>query len=145
MCCGSGTLLIERAACGPFGKLIGCDIDLSALACATRNVKAFGQHMELHTWDATAMPLPDASVSAITADLPFGLRVGSHANNETLYPALLREAARVAKPRARCVLMSAEVKLLQRTVEQEDSWDVIETMRVNLSGLQPVVVVLQRR
>jgi len=77
--------------------------------------------------------------------LPFGLRVGSHANNETLYPALLREAARVAKPRARCVLMSAEVKLLQRTVEQEDSWDVIETMRVNLSGLQPVVVVLQRR
>ena len=145
LCCGSGTLIIERALIGKASRLIGCDTDVSALACATRNVKASGKHIELHTWDATSLPLPDASIDAITADVPFGLRVGSHTANETLYPALLREAARVAKPGARFVVISAEVKLLQRAIAAVPEWALSQTLRVNLGGLKPEIKVLERR
>ena len=50
------------------------------------------------------------------ADLPFGQLIGTHANNLTLYPAIMREAARLLSPRGRMVLVSHEIRLLQDSV-----------------------------
>jgi 23S rRNA G2445 N2-methylase RlmL len=145
VCCGSGTLLIERGMLAPAQRLIGCDISKQALDCAARNVTAWrAGGAELYDWDATRLPLEDNSVSALLADLPFGNRVGSHADNRALYPAVLREAARVAKAGARFVVISAEVKLLQATLQAQDAWQVKQTLRVNLGGLQPMIAVMER-
>jgi 23S rRNA G2445 N2-methylase RlmL len=144
LCCGSGTLLIERAALGPASRLIGCDIDPYALACAERNIAAANYPIELHAWDATTVPLPDNSVDVLLADLPFGIRVGSHRTNEALYPALLREAGRVAKLGARFALISAEVKLLQYAIAQIGGWLISESLRIDLGGLRPQIVLLKR-
>lgn len=150
--CGSGTLLIERAMAGPARRLIGCDTDRQALACAQENIAAYlegvkGGHraFELHDWDMRCLPLSDASVDAITADLPFGHRVGSHDDNLALYPALLREAARVAKPGARCVLITVEVRLMEHALAHMSSlWQRDSTFRVNLGGLRPAIFGLRR-
>ncbi len=147
--CGSGTLLIERALVGPARRLIGCDVDRGALACAQENIAAYlkGEDgtFEVHEWDMRCLPLPDGSVDAVTADLPFGNRVGSHEQNITLYPALLQEAARVARPGAHCVLLTAEVRLMERVLERARSFWVRDRMfRVNLGGLQPAIFVLRR-
>lgn len=159
--CGSGTLLIERAMTGRAQRLIGCDTDPQALACARENIAAFGRvstgsegdrigrpynmKYEIYDCDARALPLPDASVDALTADLPFGNRVGSHQDNTTLYPALLHEAARVARPRARCVTMTADVRLMEATLESAgEVWQRERSFRVNLGGLQPAIFVLRR-
>ncbi|PJF48337.1 MAG: methyltransferase domain-containing protein [Chloroflexi bacterium] len=150
--CGSGTLLIERAAAGPARRLIGCDTDPHALTCAQANIAAYqagakGERhpFELREWDMRCLPLPDASVDAITADLPFGHRVGSHDDNMALYPALLREAARVAKPGARCVFITAEVRLMESALAQTPSpWLRDLTFRVNLGGLRPAIFALRR-
>jgi ubiquinone/menaquinone biosynthesis C-methylase UbiE len=143
--CGSGTLLIERGTLAPAQRLIGCDVNADALACAERNVAAWrAGGAELYDWDATRLPLGDNSVSALLADLPFGNRVGSHEDNRALYPALLREAARVARAGARFVVISAEVKLLQATLQAQDAWHTQQTLRVNLAGLQPIIAVLER-
>jgi ubiquinone/menaquinone biosynthesis C-methylase UbiE len=145
VCCGSGTLLIERGLLAPAHRLIGCDISTEALDCATRNVAAWrAGGAEMYDWDATRLPLDDNSVSTMLADLPFGNRVGSHEDNRALYPAVLREAARVAKAGARFVVISAEVKLLQAILQAQNAWQVKQTLRVNLAGLQPMIAVLER-
>jgi 23S rRNA G2445 N2-methylase RlmL len=149
--CGSGTLLFERASAGPARRLIGCDSDPIALDCAQRNAASPGgrphaRRIELEQWDATELPLRDASVDALAADLPFGHRVGSHGINEALYPATLIEAARVAKPGARFVAITAELRLIDRVLRESAApWSVDRTMRVNLGGLRPMIYVLAKR
>jgi tRNA (guanine6-N2)-methyltransferase len=149
LACGSGTLLIERGLLGPAARLIGCDLDAEALACAARNVEASGlTTVELTDWDATRLPLPDASVDALTVDLPFGQLVGSHAANAELYPALLTEAARVARPGARLVTISQQVRLLERSIDP-DRWSTETVLRPTLSTsggpIKPGIYVLTRR
>ncbi|MCG8352221.1 MAG: methyltransferase domain-containing protein [Chloroflexales bacterium] len=146
LACGSGTLLIERLACGPARRAIGCDTGIEALACAQTNLIAsgYGGLGELHAWDARALPLPAQSVDALCADLPFGNLVGSHAENLELYPALLAEAARVACPDALFVLITHEVRLMEALLNQSAEWVTVEVRRVTLGGLHPRIFVLRR-
>ncbi|MFV9503293.1 MAG: methyltransferase domain-containing protein [Oscillochloridaceae bacterium umkhey_bin13] len=145
--CGSGTLLVERLLIGSARRMIGCDLNQEALACAQTNLAAAGldRRCELHAWDARALPLPDRCVGAITADLPFGHLVGSHTENLQLYPALLDAAARVARPGARCVLLSHEVRLLEGLLAEHVAWATEQVTRVDLGGLFPRIFVLRRR
>jgi 23S rRNA G2445 N2-methylase RlmL len=145
--CGSGTLLVERLLLGPAARAIGCDTDATALACAEANLRAagLGGRCELHPWDVRNLPLPDSSVSAITADLPFGHLVGSHAANLTLYPALLAEAGRVARPGARAALLSHELRLMERLLADSPSWALEGLTRVDVGGLLPGIFLLRRQ
>jgi SAM-dependent methyltransferase len=153
LACGSGTLLIERARLGPAARLLGCDVAPDALECAGRNLAAAalpaaqGPAPELVDWDATALPLDAASVDALTVDLPFGQLVGSHADNATLYPALLTEAARVARPGARLVAITQQVRLFERSVSR-DQWEQDAVLRPTLSTggglIKPGIYVLRR-
>jgi len=147
--CGSGTLLIERAGLGPAGRLLGCNVDPGALACAGENVAAAGLDVELQPWDATAVPLPDAMASAVVADLPFGQLVGSHRANERLYPAVLAEAARLAKPSARFVAITQQVNLFERCLhDAAGAWALERVLRLDIPAtkgvLKPRVYVLRR-
>lgn len=145
--CGSGTLLVERLLLGPAARTIGCDTGAEALACARANLQAAGleARCELHPWDARSLPLPDGSVSVITADLPFGHLVGSHAANLALYPALLAEAARVARPGARAALLSHELRLMERLLGEAPAWQQESVTRVDVGGLMPGIFLLRRR
>jgi tRNA (guanine6-N2)-methyltransferase len=145
---GSGTLLVERALLGPAGRLIGCDVDAEALDCAARNVAAAGlASVELADWDAIRMPLADGSVDALTVDLPFGQLVGSHATNAELYPALLAEAARVARRGARLVAITQQVRLLERSFDAT-RWSTETILRptipTNAGPIKPGIYVLHR-
>lgn len=144
--CGSGTLLIERCVAGSLRRALGCDTSADALHTAQANVRASGYTnlIELHAWDARDLPLPAASVDALVADLPFGGLVGSHRENVALYPAILEEAARVAKPGARCVLITHEVRLMDRLLAEQSAWTCRQTIMVGLGGLHPRIYVLQR-
>ena len=149
LACGSGTLLVERALLGPSARLIGCDVDADALACAARNLAAADlTGVELTDWDVARLPLADGSVDALTVDLPFGQLVGSHAANAELYPALLAEAARVARPGARLVAISQQVRLLERSVDPQH-WSTEEVLRPTLSTsggpIKPGISVLRKR
>lgn len=146
LACGSGTLLIERLACAPVKQAIGCDTSAEALACAGENIKAakLTDKIELQSWDARDLPLEDASVDALCADLPFGHLVGSHQENVALYPAILAEAARVARPGALFSLISHEIKLMEDLLAQSTDWQLVSAQRIALGGLYPRIFVLQR-
>jgi 23S rRNA G2445 N2-methylase RlmL len=133
LACGSGTLLVERLSSGRARRAIGIDIDAQALACARANVEAagFAGGTVLMLGDARALPLPDASVDALAADLPFGHLVGSHAENLVAYPLILREASRVARPGARFGLITHEVRLMEQLLgEAGCPWRAEQVLRV---------------
>jgi 23S rRNA G2445 N2-methylase RlmL len=147
LACGSGTLLIERLALGQVHSLLGCDVDPTALECAQANLRAagFGELARLEPWDAGDLPLTDGSATVVCADLPFGQLVGSHRENEILYPRFFAEATRIAAPGARLVLLTHEVRLLERVAMRHASmWRQEEELRVRTGGMTPRVYLFRR-
>lgn len=135
--CGSGTLLIERAA-QPVQLLSGIDIAPAALACAQQNLHAAGLTQAiLRQADATALPFPAQSFDVITADLPWGDAIGTHDDNARLYPALLSEIARVAAPKARSVILTHDIRLFERCLKAQQRWQLLETVRFFHGGHYP--------
>jgi 23S rRNA G2445 N2-methylase RlmL len=110
--CGVGTILIERAHLGRYARLIGGDRDDGALAMARENLGSRYQPIALNCLDATAVPMPQHSVTRIITNLPWGMRHGSHAENRRLYPRLLTEFRRLIHPRGRIVMLTAETRLM---------------------------------
>jgi SAM-dependent methyltransferase len=147
LACGSATLLVERLSYGSAAQLIGCDIDPAALRCARVNLAAsrWPDRVQLHPWDVCNLPLPPASIDAFCSALPFGIKVGSHLENVALYPALLQEAGRVARPGARAVLLTQEVRLLEEAIRTSAWWQLESSLRISTRGLRPGLYLLRRK
>lgn len=145
--CGSATLLIERLRYGTPAQAIGCDTSAPALACAQQNVAAarYTDAIQLYDWDATYLPLATDAIDLVLADLPFGQLVGTHATNQTLYPAIVREAQRVMSPRGRMVLISHEIRLLEQSVAACAGLVVVQRMQVQVGGMSPLIMLIQPR
>jgi tRNA (guanine6-N2)-methyltransferase len=145
--CGSATILIERLACAPARKMIGCDISPTSLTCAHANIieSQYADAINLVLCDVQALPLTDSSIDALCADLPFGQLMGSHTQNKILYPAIMQEAARVAKSGARFIVITHEVRLMDTVLHQSPNWITEQVLMVTLRGLHPRIFVLRRR
>jgi tRNA (guanine6-N2)-methyltransferase len=111
--CGAGTILIERAHLCRYRMLLGGDSNPEALGAARENVGPRYKPIELRRWDATALPIPDAGVTKIITNLPWGRKSGSHAGNQRLYPKLFSEFRRVLAPGGLMVLMTSEGRLMR--------------------------------
>jgi tRNA (guanine6-N2)-methyltransferase len=143
--CGSASLLIERAAYGPGKQVLGLDNDQEALTFAEVNITASGfSEIQLLQADGLRLPLSQRSIHALTADLPFGQLVGSHDDNRVLYPAILKEAARVAVEGSRFVLITHEIRIMEALVKDLSSWRLQEQRKITLRGLHPRIYVLER-
>lgn len=143
---GSGSILIERAGWGPARHIVGCDNNRHALNCAAANIAASNcsNRIRLNEGDLRALPYANHAGDALCADLPFGQRVGSHEDNRALYPHCLREAARVAKPGARFVLLTHEIRLLEPLLRSTNDWKTENVLKITLRGLHPRIYVLTR-
>ncbi|KRX74776.1 Histone H2A.V [Trichinella sp. T6] len=127
--CGTGAIILEAAHCWPKCILLAGDSNCRALKRCETNVKNFFTHqhstsaiISIQRWNATKLPLTTASIDCIVTDLPYGRRSGSVRSNQTLYPALLSEFARVLKIAFRCQCVDL---------------DYLKTLRIiNLSILQ---------
>ncbi|NDJ60420.1 MAG: methyltransferase domain-containing protein [Chloroflexi bacterium] len=144
--CGSGSLLIERCAAGDARQVVGVDNDPAVLRCAAANREAseYASRSTLARADIRSTPFATASVDALSIDLPFGQRVGSHEQNRTLYPATLREAARIARPSAPFVVITHELRLMEAVLSQQSAWRLERELRIVLRGLHPRIFVLRR-
>ena len=151
LCCGSASLLIERLRFSAARIALGCDIDPAALACAHENVLASGHtDIQLHAWDAGSLPMPDACVDTILADLPFGQLVGSHEHNVALYPRILREAARVMIGGGLFTAITQDIRLWERLVaDAAADWTLETVLLIKLpfggGHLRPRIYLLRRK
>lgn len=148
LACGSGSIMIERLDECPAHRVIGIDIDGEALRCAAANLAAasVSEKVEIMRADAASVPLPDRSVSALCADLPFGHLVGSHGENEISYSLLLHESARVAVPGAKFVLLTSEVRLMETAVRHlNEMWSIERDIKCTLKTDRVRMYVLVRQ
>lgn len=147
--CGSGTILVERALSGPCAQLLGVDFEAGMLSSCRTNLESAGisqQRYSLIQADASELPFEDSSLDVISADLPFGQLVGSHKTNVRLYPALMKEAARVAKPGCRAIFLTHEIRLFENLLrEMADEWELRDVNKIVLTGLHPRMYSLVRR
>lgn len=142
--CGAGTILIERACAGRYALLLGGDAQPEAVSATLSNVGPRYKPIEVRRWDARHLPLDSGSVSAAAVNLPFGRQVGSPEDNLTLYPAFLREAARVLRPGARLVALTGDGRTFEQAVRHGAGLARRETHRVQILGQRAQVYVIER-
>lgn len=142
--CGAGTILIERAHLGRYRELIGGDNDPEAIATAQANIGSRYKPITLYEWDARHLPLDAGSVTALAVNLPFGAQMGSTEENRALYPAFLREAARVMRLGSRLVALSSDIATLREALRRNERFDRRATYPVIILGRRAAVVVAER-
>ena len=149
MCCGSGTLMVERLGLGGAASVTGVDIDTGALLCADANLRTLGHSasVSLLQADCANLPLPDACMDTITADLPFGMLPHDY-DISSLYHAALAESARVAKPNASLVVITTRRRALLSTIEDNPSWNLANQIPLSIPHrrgyIKPHIYLLRR-
>ena len=133
MCCGSGTLMVERLGLGVAASVTGVDIDTGALQCADTNLRAVGHRasVALLQADCANLPLPDDSMDTITADLPFGMLQHGY-DISSLYHAALAESARVAKPNASLMVITTRRRVMLSTIEDNPNWNLANEIPLSI-------------
>jgi tRNA (guanine6-N2)-methyltransferase len=144
--CGAGTILAEQLALGRHERgakirVLGGDIDHAALRVAEVNLRPVGR-ANLVRWDATRLPLPDASVDAIASNLPFGVQLGEPEEIAPLYRKALREFNRVLRPGAKAALLVADHAALKEAARKVN-WKLLRALHVRILG-QPATMSLWR-
>ncbi len=142
--CGAGTLLIERAFAGRYRLLLGGDANRQALAVAQANIGPRYKPIELREWDARQLPLDANSVTAVAVNLPFGRQIGSTEENKTLYPAVLRELARVCRPATRLALLTGDAGQLADALRHATGLRERKVYNVEVLGRPARVFVAER-
>ncbi len=147
--CGSGTLLIERLLAAPARTAVGVDINAAAVTASTGNIAAAGlaDRVTVHQADVAGTEWHgDAQFDVVFADPPWGDKAGRHETNEALHEALLRRAYELSAPGARMVVLTHEIRVMQRCLRQAPArWTVSDELRVFAKGHHPRMYVLQRK
>jgi tRNA G10 N-methylase Trm11 len=142
--CGAGTNLVMVAALEPEARLLGADLRAGALAAARENLSRLGSPSALFRADASRLPLGDASVDRVVANLPFGKRVGSHGVNVDLYPGFLRQLTRVLTGQGRAVLLTDDKRILVEAISRTANLRVVKEVTFETGGLHPSAYVVTR-
>ncbi len=143
-CCGSGTLLYERAfvpGAKPSG-MIGSDISAKALEAARANESKGMPHLTWIHRDLSKLELREKA-DEVFANLPFGNRVGSHEINLALYHELVIRIPDWVKPGGIAVLYTMEGRLLEKELRSAPNLKIMRKTMVEAGGLQPVVFVIR--
>lgn len=144
--CGSGTLLIERLLAGKAAYALGSDLNGRSLEKARLNLAAAKVKATLLQQDDRRLSFPSQSFEVLVADLPWAQLVGSQAQLQGLYAASLNEAARVALPGARFVLITHQIRLIEMLLaEQAEIWRIDEVVKLAYKNLRPRIYVLVRQ
>lgn len=114
-CCGSGTILAERAHYAA-RLILGGDVSEEAVAAARWNTDA-GSSVSLHRWDARRLPLDSGSVTKAVTNLPFGRQIAAHEDIAVLYRELLREMNRVVAADGTILCLTDADEALQRAAD----------------------------
>jgi tRNA (guanine6-N2)-methyltransferase len=145
--CGAGTILAEQLALGRHDqgakvRVLGGDFDHAALRFSEANLRSLGRAY-LVRWDATRLPLADASVNAIASNPPFGIQLSEPEKMAPLYRRALHEYNRVLRPGGRAVLLVADHVALKDAAHQV-GWKPLRTINIRVLGQRATLSVWRK-
>lgn len=144
--CGAGTLLIERLSVGLPARAVGVDISPDALEATRvhlRGARIRGARVELIQSDIRELDVADR-FDKIVANPPWGTLVGSHAENDELYPAILGAAACLATSDGLLLVLTHDIARFDAAVAVSDLWHPAGTTRFFQKGHRPKLYTLRR-
>lgn len=142
--CGVGTILAERARTDPYQALLGGDIDPDVLHAAKINLRR-NTACTLHRWDARSLPVRSRSLEVVVCNLPFGKKIGSHAENPALYSRFFEQLLHVLRPGGRAVLLTSEKKLVCPLLSHHALLHCEREILVGVLGQAARIYVLRRK
>ncbi len=132
--CGSGTLLAEFHSYAPDARLIGLDIDPEAVEIARANLPK-NEHVMVERRDSRKSGLQGGTVTAVVANLPFGVQFGKREDNPKLYREIIEECLRLRHPtNFRALFFTSDVESLQKAVGALKGIKLEEALRVKVRG-----------
>lgn len=145
--CGSGTILIERLLAAPARAAIGVDVAEDAVEAASANLAAAGLRGRATLLTASIEDgwLGAGPFDVLLADPPWGDKSGDHESNEAVHAQLLHRAYAGAASRARLVVLTHEIRIMERLLRRNASmWRLRSQTRVFQKGHHPRIYVLDR-
>lgn len=165
--CGAGTILIEATTFLRGGTLIGIDRDEDAITATQDNgtqagltvqrasaemavaIEEASEHeattLLLWNGDIRTVTLPEQSIGAIIANLPWGKQVDPDADLSYLYTALMTMAETVLTVNGRMVLLTDQVALIQNALQDCPRLTLTDTFQISLFGSHPTVHLIRKQ
>ena len=141
--CGSGTLLFACETQADCRALLGVDKSSSAIMIARENAKAGASKARFVCRDILRFEAKSGA-DLVVSNLPFGTRVGSHRENETLYAKFLRRLPYFLNDGGKAVLYTADARLLERLIKENPKLSLCEKRRTAAGGLSPWIFVIDK-
>ncbi len=142
--CGSGTLLFEAEKRLSPRALLGVDIASDAIAAARGNADAAHMRAKFIQKDILRFTAREP-FDLIVSNMPFGNRVGTHENNETLYRGFARMLPTLLTDNGCAVLYTMEYRLLNATLKNAPHISTVTMRRTEAGGLLPWVFVVRKK
>lgn len=140
--CGSGTMLFERGFY-PHHTLTGVDINLSAIDAASENNRFASARPQFHYMDA--LKFTAKKYDEVITNMPFGLRVSNHAQNERLYKNYFHILPEILVSGGVAVLYTHEKHLTERLLKMSDRFEMLKRATFVAGGLYPAVYVVRKK
>ncbi len=141
--CGSGSLLFACEAQRHCRDLAGVDKSSAAIAIARDNAKAGNSRARFICRDILHYEAKSGA-DLVLSNLPFGTRVGSHHENETLYARFLKRLPYYLNDSGAAVLYTADGRLLERLIRENPNLRLMEKRRTAAGGLSPWVFIIDK-
>ena len=145
--CGSGTILLEAAACFPHAKLYAGDRYDRPIEWTRDNLQKAGilARVQLRQADARdlAESYPAESIGYIVTNPPFGKELGPKTNFHGLYLHFLRAAHIVLKPKGRIAMLVWRRTVFTR-VARKVGFRILHVRIVDTGGLFPGIFILEK-
>jgi predicted RNA methylase len=136
--CGSGTMLFERSFY-PHASLTGVDIAKSAVDFAQENEQALKSGAKFY--HADALRFTSKKFDEIICNMPFGLRVGTHAHNVKLYESYIAVLPSIVEKGGHAFLYTHEKQLLEDILKRRHI-NVLSKTTFAAGGLFPALYIL---
>lgn len=137
--CGSGTMLFERSFY-PHASLTGVDIAQSAVGFAQENESFLKSGAKFY--HADALRFTAKKFDEIICNMPFGLRVGTHAHNMKLYESYIAILPSIMEKGGRVFLYTHEKQLLEDILKRRHI-NVLSKTTFSAGGLFPALYILE--
>ena len=144
--CGGGTILLEALALWPGIAVCGSDTSEKSVAGARANLAAAGLVGEVREGDARAVGAVwgERRFDTVVSNPPFGERLGPNMNFATLFGELLDGLCAVTTADARVALLVHKRGAFNHALRARPAWAVRHARVIELGGLHPAVIVLDR-
>ena len=132
-------MLFERSFY-PHASLIGVDISLNAVASAQENETRLQSGAKFY--HADALRFTDRKFDEVICNMPFGLRVGTHARNKELYEAYMAVLPRIMEEGGHAFLYTVEKQLIEETIRRR-GYKIVSKTIFSAGGLYPTLYILR--